>query len=96
MNLLVEVMPLDDDAQIGRELALVLEFPENGVVILDELEMDVGSKVFRVGADEAVPPADERSGAVDQQKVVEEELLPVHSARRPQQETVLVFGGARF
>jgi hypothetical protein len=66
---------LNDDRQIGRESAPPLELRQDGVVILDELELDPGREVFDVFRLEVLMTACRSDQAIDQGQIRDEQIL---------------------
>jgi hypothetical protein len=78
---MVEERFVDDDREVGLEAALPLEFADGGVVVLAQLEADVGREIFGVVVVDPVPTADRRRDLLDVCKVLSVEVFRVHAER---------------
>src|SRR4249919_1717669 len=70
---------VDNHREVGGEAALSLEFADDGVVVVAELEPNVGREIFGVVIVDAVPPANRQSYMANRCEVLSVELFCVHA-----------------
>src|ERR1043166_5815586 len=70
---------VDDGGEIRREGAAALEFRDDLVVALDQLELDVADEVLGIGVAHVHAAAVERGDPLDRRNVREETLFRAHA-----------------
>src|SRR5262249_16906604 len=68
---------VDHDREVRGEAGSVLEFSDDGVIVVTQLQEDVRREVLRVVVADAMPPADRESDLADDWKVPFENLFCV-------------------
>ena len=77
----IDEQPLNDDVQIGGELAAAFEAAQHFVVPLDEVHADVGTEIVRFGATHVMASTHLRRHIVDDGKGGEKACLVSHKGR---------------
>ena len=76
----VEKQVVDDGGEERTQAAAALKLPQDAVVVLDELQLDVGPEVVGLDAREMVPRGNKRDHPLDELECGLEECLAVRLA----------------
>src|SRR5690606_6237406 len=71
----------DHDREEGGDAAAAAVLADHRVIVLEQLEPDVGNEVLGVGTIEAIPAAEGLRDAIDDLQVAEVQELWIHSRR---------------
>ena len=79
----IEAQPLDDNREIRPDGAASLELPENGEILVDQLESDDARELLRIRDGELMTARHGVHDAVDMREVLNKKRLEFHRSRDP-------------